>query len=741
MSSQDYIDAAGKSAGLEIWRIEDAELAPVPRETYGTFYNGDSYVALHSEELKGGNFEYNIHFWLGEKTEQTEAGCAALWTVQMDEGVAGGAAVQHREVQNHESKQFLSYFKKGLIYKEGGVASGFNHVIPNDYSEIQRLLWVRGKNPVRCTQVEMCWDSLNKSDCFILDLGNDIYVWCGQNSNPWERMAANEMGRSIRDDERAGKAEVFLIDAGEVQCPEKLVPYLGDLPDDIADEAPEEAPPKGKSTRSGQGKLFRISDDSGDVSYSLVSDTPPYSQEMLESDAVYILGTPQGPAAYVWKGKDSSSEERKQALDYAMKYIEENDLPHHTQLDVMTEFGETAMFKQFFSDWRDKDDTEGLGEENSFGSIAKVEHVEFDASTMHDSPNKAAEFGMPDDGTGEKKIYRIVDSEREELEEDQWGLFYSSECYLISYTYETPKGKPESYIYYWLGNSAGTAGETAAAFQTVQLDQEEFNGDATQVRVVEGKEPSHLMAMFNGGMAVFQSGSYDEAEPRNALFQIRLNRANQVKVFEVECKAASLNSNDTFLLVQEGDSDYGFASESIAWFGRGSDPKEKDALNRFADMVGAQGNFTELEEGSESDEFWDILGGEDEYFKLPQKGEKPRPPRCFECSCATGNFTAEETMGVLHQSDLNPTNVMLLDTWTTIFIWIGNESSEDERENVQQAAKDYLANDPAGRKGTPIVTARQGKEPVTFTGFFAGWDDEFWDTDINDKLAADYAAI
>ena len=43
--------------------------------------------------------------------------------------------------------------------------------------------------------------------------------------------------------------------------------------------------------------------------------------------------------------------------------------------------------------------------------------------------------------------------------------------------------------------------------------------------------------------------------------------------------------------------------------------------------------------------------------------------------------------------------------------------------------------------GTPIVTARQGKEPVTFTGFFAGWDDEFWDTDINDKLAADYAAI
>ena len=60
----------------------------------------------------------------------------------------------------------------------------------------------------RCTQVAQSWESLNKSDCFILDLGNEIYVWCGPNSNPWERMSANEMGRSIRDDERAGKVKL-----------------------------------------------------------------------------------------------------------------------------------------------------------------------------------------------------------------------------------------------------------------------------------------------------------------------------------------------------------------------------------------------------------------------------------------------------------------------------------------------------------------------------------------------------
>ena len=156
-------------------------------------------------------------------------------------------------------------------------------------------------------------------------------------------------------------------------------------------------------------------------------------------------------------------------MEYADKYIEQNDLPKHTQIESMAQFGETAMFKQFFSDWRDIDATDGLGETHTVGSVAKVEHEDFDASTMHDNPQTAAEFGMPDDGSGDKKIYKIVDSEREEVDEENYGIFNSSDCYIISYTYETPKGRPESYIYYWLGNNAGTAAETAAAFQVVQV--------------------------------------------------------------------------------------------------------------------------------------------------------------------------------------------------------------------------------------------------------------------------------
>jgi len=54
-------DGKGK---VELWRIENFELAPVPADKHGLFFGGDSYVLKYTySEKPGGREQYIIYFW------------------------------------------------------------------------------------------------------------------------------------------------------------------------------------------------------------------------------------------------------------------------------------------------------------------------------------------------------------------------------------------------------------------------------------------------------------------------------------------------------------------------------------------------------------------------------------------------------------------------------------------------------------------------------------------------------
>lgn len=57
---------AGKEPGLQIWRIEKFDLVPVPKNLYGDFFTGDSYLVLNTIKQRNGNLQYDLHFWLGK---------------------------------------------------------------------------------------------------------------------------------------------------------------------------------------------------------------------------------------------------------------------------------------------------------------------------------------------------------------------------------------------------------------------------------------------------------------------------------------------------------------------------------------------------------------------------------------------------------------------------------------------------------------------------------------------------
>lgn len=68
---------------------------------------------LQSKEIKGGNLEYHIHFWLGTNTTPEKSGVAAYKSVELD-NLLNTHSTQHRETQGNESSRFLSYFKNGF---------------------------------------------------------------------------------------------------------------------------------------------------------------------------------------------------------------------------------------------------------------------------------------------------------------------------------------------------------------------------------------------------------------------------------------------------------------------------------------------------------------------------------------------------------------------------------------------------------------------------------------------------
>uniref|UniRef100_A0ABM5F7C1 Gelsolin n=2 Tax=Pogona vitticeps TaxID=103695 RepID=A0ABM5F7C1_9SAUR len=721
---------AGKEPGLQIWRIEKFDLVPVPRNLYGDFFTGDAYVILNTIRQRSGNLQYDLHFWLGEQCSQDESGAAAIFTVQLDDYL-GGRAIQHREVQGHESATFTGYFKSGIKYKAGGVASGFRHVVPNEVS-VQRLFQVKGRRTARAREVPVSWESFNTGDCFILDLGNFIHQWCGSQANRFERLKATEVAKGIRDNERSGRARVYVVDEGSER--EEMLQVLGpkpSLPEGVSDDV------KADAINRRLAKLYKVSNGAGNMAVSLVADENPFSQGALSSEDCFILDHGTDGKIFVWKGKNANAEERKAALKTASEFITKMNYPRHTQIQVLPESGETPMFKQFFKNWRDRDQTEGFGIPYITGHVAKIEKVPFDAATLHVTPTMAAQHGMEDDGTGNKQIWRVEGSTKVPVNPSTYGQFYGGDSYIILYDYRHGN-KQGKIIYTWQGEDSTQDEIAASAFLTVQLD-EELGGTPVQKRVIEGKEPPHLMSLFGGKpLIVYKGGTSREGGQTSPaptrLFQVRSSTSGATRAVEVDVAAKLLNSNDAFVLKTP--------STTYLWVGQGASDSEKAGARELVKILGARA--TEIAEGREPDAFWSALGGKAAYRTSPRLKDKKmdaHPPRLFACSNKSGRFTIEEVPGDLTQSDLATDDVMLLDTWDQVFIWIGKDAQEEEKTEAQTSARRYIETDPANRdRRTPITLIRQGFEPPTFTGWFLGWEDDYWDVDPLERALADLAA-
>ncbi|KAG9349429.1 hypothetical protein JZ751_027872 [Albula glossodonta] len=700
--------------GLLIWRVEKMEMVPIPAKTYGQFFEGDSYVILYTHKVSH-NFSYDIHYWLGKSSSPDEQGAAAMYTTLMDEHL-NGWSVQHRETQGYESNTFRGYFKKGIIYRRGGVASGMNQVETNTYN-IRRLLHVKGKKHVVAGEVDMSWSSFNKGDVFLLDLGSLIIQWNGPKSNRMERLKGMTLAKDIRDRERGGRAQVTIVEGEDEKSSEEAMKIMRqtlgerrDIKDPIPDQVVDQV-------MKYSVKLFQISDAQGNLVMHEVG-VKPLTQDLLNHKECYLLDQ-GGTQIYVWKGKKASKTERFESMEKAELYKKAKGYPPSTYVEMVNDGSESAVFKQLFQHWTVRDHV--VGTAHSPGKIAKVEQIKFDATSMHARPDISAQQRMVDDGIGEVQVWRIEDEGIVPVEKKWLGHFYGGDCYLILYQYEV-SGRLHYILYIWQGNHASPSELAASIYQALTLDQQ-YNGELVQVRVPMGKEPIHLLAIFKGKMVVYEEGSSREGtkQPQTAARLFHVHGSNQfnTRAIEVPARSTCLNSNDVFVLKTN--------TCCYLWYGKGCSGDEREMGKTLADIISRREKHV-IAEGQEPADFWVNLGGRSQYSNNKRLFEENHhiTPRLFECSNQTGRFLATEITNFT-QEDLDEDDIMLLDIWDQVFLWIGRGANEAEKREAITTAQEYLQIHPGARNvSTPITLIKQEFEPPTFTGWFPAWDPHMW---------------
>lgn len=360
----------GESPGKKVWRIEKFQVKPWPEFQYGQFHKGDSYIVLNSYK-KGDSdgLAHDIHIWIGSESSQDEYGTAAYKMVEADDFL-GGAAIQHREIQSHESsvrknskveqqrnpnhssfshnvlfyQLFQTYFSN-LTYLEGGVESGFNHVEPTP--EEPHLYRIKGtEKGLSLTQVPISKSSLNKGDSFILMQNKaTVWLWNGESANPDEKAKANAVAESM-----CTEGTVTTLDQGH-----------GDEEDEafwtiLGDGEIQEADDKDEEIEEFAPLLFKLCDDPEEepiqvakgekVKFGFGRPTAKLPKDSLSESDVFLIDA--GWEVFVWIGKDADRSEKLSAMAKADAYCKTDPRTADLPLTIVKSGWEPSSFNQFF---------------------------------------------------------------------------------------------------------------------------------------------------------------------------------------------------------------------------------------------------------------------------------------------------------------------------------------------------------------------------------------------------------
>lgn len=725
-SSFSHINEIGRNPGLEMWKLVDEDTVErVPRDGFGQFSTDRGYLVMWTQ-LKAEvmtEYEHHLHSWLPESLKANDKMAIAtsqrlseLELIMKDKEV-----VTYSEIQNHESQQFLSYFKGGLLrYVEPVKLKKVDFDAIEKEKNRPKLYHITGRRNVRVRQVETALKSLNQGDVFILDCNDVIYQFNGSKAARMAKGKALDLTVRMRD-ERGAKAKIVIIEETGDDVPEFW--------DAIGERGPIAPPPTAAEEAMLEKqhlesiKLYRVNDCLGELEVEAV-EIPDgiLSTTMLDPNDCFILDC--GTEIFVWVGKESSEKEKAGAMSNAREFLTNYGRPIWTPITKCSQGAEPALFKDKFKKggWNEYVETY---DKKVKGNIAKTqEQTAVNVDEMH-HPEKYAiakeelreviPVAGPEE-TGRLRIWYVKEFEKHPLPEEEYGLFFAGTCYLVAFSVRRIDGNENHIIYFWQGWHASKDDKGASAL-LARDTAGEIGRDCIQARVVQNKEPDHFLAHFQGNMIVHK-GKREEHFKVNpttyeALFHIRGTDPVTTRAIQVEKQLKSFNSNDTFLLFSPG-----FIA---SWQGKGSNEHERAFALRIAEKLVPGTKVTPIDEGAETPAFWAAMGGEGKITPTPLIKKETYRARLFHCSNATGLFKVTEIPNFT-QDDLDNEDVMILDAQEDLFVWIGSASTDVEKNMAMETAINYIKQAPEDRADTPVYVIHAAHEPPSFTCHFHAWD-------------------
>jgi hypothetical protein len=210
------------------------------------------------------------------------------------------------------------------------------------------------------------------------------------------------------------------------------------------------------------------------------------------------------------------------------------------------------------------------------------------------------------------------------------------------------------------------------------------------------------------------------------MFRVQAPFGGSARSIEQNSRSSEyLNSGDAFVVFTPA-----FES-AFVWHGPGANDEEKTAAQQLFNLFQRPAAIETCDEGQESEAFWASIGGKGEYSHVKDSNMLPPgdfEPRLFAVSNTSGYMWMKE-VPQFQQEDLINDDCMILDAFSTVYVWVGSLSNKFERKGALARAEKYLegVTDSRDKNQVVIDEVEAGHEPPAFKVQFVQWEPEIAD--------------